>query len=195
MTLLATVFLLCIIMDPFGNMVIINVLLANYDSRHKQRIILRESLIAFIILVLSALVGPYLLGLLDLQQHTLQISGGIVLLIIALGMVFPAKSVMSQEAIADPLVVPIAMPLIAGPSSISIIFLLAHRESITYVLTALTLASLISVVVLWLSPILFVKLGKRGSIAMERLMGMLLIMISVQMLIDGITEVMRMPQT
>ncbi len=191
MTLLATVLLLCIIMDPFGNMVAINGLLGNYDRHRKQTIILRESLIAYAILVFSALVGTHLLKLLGLEQHALQISGGIVLFIIALGMVFPAKSVMSHEAIADPLVVPIAMPLIAGPSSISIIFLLAHRESILYVLTALTLASLVSLVILWLSPVLFIKLGKRGSIAMERLMGMLLIMISVQMLIDAITEVMH----
>ena len=191
MHLLPTILLLIIIMDPFGNMVTINSLLVGHGQRQKRRIILRESMIAFLILVLAALVGTHLLNVLGLEQHTLRISGGIVLFIIALGMVFPAKSVMQHEALSDPIIVPIAMPLIAGPSSISIIFLLAHRESIPVVLCALTLASIVSTLVLWSSPWLFRFLGKRGSLALERLTGMLLIMISIQMLLDGLKECMK----
>jgi multiple antibiotic resistance protein len=190
MNLLATIVLLIIIMDPFGNLVMINTLLGSYDDKNRRRIILREAIIAFLILVICSVIGKSFLNILGLQPHTLRISGGIVLFLIALGMVFPAKSVTKQETLADPIVVPIAMPLIAGPGSISIVFLLAHSESIPHVLVALTIASLVTSVILWLSPFIFRNLGKRGSVALERLTGMLLIMMSVQMLLDGFKDYM-----
>lgn len=190
LSLLSTVILLIIILDPFGNVVTINTLLSGHTVQGQKRIILREALIAFAILVVCALVGTHLLRVLGLQQHTLRIAGGIVLFIIALGMVFPAKSVMSHEALADPMIVPIAMPLIAGPSSMSIIFFLAHTHTTLSVLLALSVAWLVSSTILWLSPIYFKKLGKRGALAIERLTGMLLIMISVQMLLDGFKDYM-----
>ena len=191
MNLLSTIVLLIIIMDPFGNLLTINVLLGNYTEKSRRRIILREAAIAFLILVICSLIGTLFLSILGLQPHTLRISGGIILFIIALGMVFPTKSVTKQEALTDPVVVPIAMPLIAGPSSMSIVFLLAHSESIPHVLIALTIASLVTSSILWLSPFIFRKLGKRGSIALERLTGMLLIMMSVQMLLDGFKDYMH----
>jgi multiple antibiotic resistance protein len=189
-SLLSTIILLIIIMDPFGNVVTINSLLSGYGVKGQRRIILREALIAYSILVVCALVGTHLLRVLGLQQHTLRISGGIVLFIIALGMVFPVKRVIDLEALTDPMIVPIAMPLIAGPSSMSIIFFLAHTHSTLNVLAALTAACLFSFTILWLSPAFFEKLGKRGAIAIERLAGMLLIMISVQMLLDGFKDYM-----
>ena len=192
MNLLSTIVLLIILMDPFGNLVIINALLGNYNEKRRQRIILRESGIAFLILVICSVIGTMLLKVLGLQQHTLQISGGIVLFIIALGMVFPTKSLTKQENLTNPVIVPIAMPLIAGPSSISIVFLLAHSESVSHVLTAVTIASLVTSAILWFSPFIFRKLGKHGSVALERLTGMLLIMISVQMLLDGFKDYMHM---
>ena len=190
MNLLSTIVLLIIIMDPFGNLVMINALLGDYDDKNRRRIILREAIIAFLILVICSVIGTFLLSILGLQPHTLRISGGIVLFLIALGMVFPVKSVTKQETLTDPVVVPIAMPLIAGPGSISIVFLLAHSESIPHVLVALTAASLVTSIILWLSPFIFRKLGKRGSVALERLTCMLLIMMSVQMLLDGFKDYM-----
>ena len=189
-SLLSTIILMIIIMDPFGNVATINSLLSGYGVRSQRRIIFREALIAYAILVACALVGTHLLRVLGLEQHTLRISGGIVLFIIALGMVFPAKSVIAHEALADPMIVPIAMPLIAGPSSMSIIFFLAHTHSTLNVLAALTAACVFSSIILWLSPAYFKKLGKRGALAIERLAGMLLIMISVQMLLDGFKDYM-----
>jgi len=185
MDLLSTIVLLIIIMDPFGNLVTINAILGNYDEKNRRRIILRESVIAFLILAVCAVIGTPFLNILGLREPALRISGGIVLFLIALGMVFPAKRVTKQESLVDPMVVPIAMPLIAGPSSMSIVFLFAHSESVAHVLIALTIASMICSTVFWLSPFIFRKLGKRGSIALERLTGMLLIMMSVQMLLDG----------
>lgn len=184
MELASTILMLVIIMDPFGNLVIINSLLAKYDDRQKQKIILRESLIAFAILMLCALGGDKILSVLSLEQPALRISGGIILFLVAIGMVFPNKSFMTVEEIEDPLIVPIAMPCIAGPSTISIVFLLSSKNP-EIVYQSISIASLISIVILYFSPFLFKFLGRRGSVAIERLTGMLLIMISVQMLLTG----------
>lgn len=176
--------MLVIIMDPFGNLVIINSMLVKYNDRQKQKIILRESFIAFAILLICALGGDKILSFLSLEQPALRISGGIILFLVALGMVFPNKSVMTVEELEDPMIVPIAMPLIAGPSTISIVFLLSSKAP-AIVYSSISLACLITLVILILSPYLFKFLGKRGAIAIERLTGMLLIMIAVQMLLTG----------
>lgn len=184
MELASTILMLVIIMDPFGNMIVINSLLTKYGDKQKQKIILRESLIAFGILILCAFSGDKVLDFLNLEQPALRISGGIILFLIALGMVFPSKTVMPTEELEEPLIVPIAMPCIAGPSTISIVFLISHKSP-EIVYQSISLASLISFIILYFSPFIFKFLGKRGSIAIERLTGMLLIMISVQMLLTG----------
>jgi len=171
-------------MDPFGNLVLINGLLSDFDAKQRQKIMVRESIIAFVILIGCALSGERILTFLGLEQPALRISGGIILFLVALGMVFPKKSFMETEKLEDPLIVPIAMPFIAGPSTISIVFLMSHQGG-ALVYQALFCACLITTIILFFSPVIGKLLGKRGSIAVERLTGMLLIMISVQTLLTG----------
>ena len=183
--------LLFLIMDPFGNMVTFNSLLADVDSRRRVVVILRESVISFAILLLFLFTGGYVLAFLGLKDSTLSISGGIILFLIALGMVFPRKSVIAPEPgelQGEPLVVPLAVPLIAGPSCIAALLLMASKEpdKMMQWTLALTLAWSVATVILALSVPLFRFLGRRGSAAIERLMGMLLVMIAVQMFLDGI---------
>lgn len=188
MTFLAATILLFFIMDPFGNMVAVNCILADYSPRRRRWIVLRESLIAFAILALFLFGGAQILSVLGIQTSTLSISGGIILFLIALGMVFPTKTVMPSKMEDEPLIVPVAVPMIAGPSCIAALVLMASREPdrmLTF-LGSLTLAVTASTLILWASPTMFRILGKRGSIAIERLMGMLLVMLSIQMLLDGI---------
>lgn len=191
MTLASAAILLFLIMDPFGNMVTFNSLLNNVPPRRRVYVILRESAIAFAILMLFLFTGRWVLVFLGLQASTLSISGGIILFLIALGMVFPSKSVMIPEPgelESEPLVVPLAIPLIAGPSSIATLLLMASKEpeKMTQWAVALTLSWLACTIVLTASVPLFRFLGRRGSAAIERLMGMLLVMIAVQMFLDGI---------
>ena len=115
--------LLFIVLDPFGNLVTLNTLLRTTAPARRRRIIIRESIIALGILQLSVFAGGAILHALGLQAYTLGISGGIVLFMIALGMMFPAHRVLDKEGLDDPLVVPIAMPLIAGPGAISAVIL------------------------------------------------------------------------
>ena len=191
MTLVSAAILLFLIMDPFGNMVTFHTLLSGLKQRRQVFVILRESLIAYAILMLFLFTGQQLLAFLGLREATLSISGGILLFLIALGMVFPRKSVVSPEPDTDegePLVVPLAIPLIAGPSCIAALLLMATKEpdKMTQWVWALTLACAASTIILAASVPLFRFLGRRGSIAIERLMGMLLVMIAVQMFLDGI---------
>ena len=184
--MLSIALLLFIVLDPFGNMVTLNTLLGAHAPAKRRRIMLRESAIALGILLLCVFAGGTLLSALGLQAYTLGISGGIVLFMIALGMVFPARRVMDDEGLEDPLVVPIAMPLIAGPGAISIVIVLAEKNPLPAVVGAVTLAAVTAAVILTVSPTLFVVLGRRGALALERLMGILLVMLSVQMVLDGV---------
>jgi multiple antibiotic resistance protein len=183
---LSIALLLFIVLDPFGNMVTLNTLLSTHTPAKRRRIMLRESLIALGILLLCVVGGGSLLSALGLDSYTLGISGGIVLFMIALGMVFPARRVMESEGLDDPLVVPIAMPLIAGPGAISIVTVLAEKNPLPTVVGAVTFAAGAGAAILTLSPTLFTILGRRGALALERLMGILLVMLAVQMVLDGL---------
>ena len=185
-TMLSLALLLFLIMDPFGNLVMLNTLLGHYPARKRQLIILRESAIATAILLVAAFLGGTLLNALGLEEHALSISGGIVLFLIALGMLFPSRRVIEESTQDSPLIVPIAMPLIAGPSAISMVVLFSERHATFTVNLAVLIASAASAVLLFVSPTVFRFLGQRGATALERLMGMLLVMISIQMILDGI---------
>jgi multiple antibiotic resistance protein len=178
--------LLFIVLDPWGNLVTLNTLLRASDPARRRRIIMRESTIALGVLLLFVFAGSNILHALGLQAYTLGISGGIVLFMIAIGMVFPTRKVMDAEGLDDPLIVPIAMPLIAGPGSISIVILLAQTNPARDVALAVVLAWLPTAIILMVSTWVFRFLGKRGALALERLMGILLVMLSVQMVLDGI---------
>ena len=186
MSLLSIALLLFIVLDPFGNMVTLNTLLGALPAARRRRIMFRESVIALGILLLFVFAGGALLRALGLDTYTLGISGGIVLFMIALGMVFPARRVVDEKALDDALVVPIAMPLIAGPGAISIVTVVAQQNPLPTVVGAVLVAALAATAVLTVSPTLFAFLGRRGALALERLMGILLVMLSVQMILDGV---------
>ena len=178
--------LLFIVLDPFGNLVTLNTLLRTSEPARRRRIIIRESVIALGILQLSVFAGGVILHALGLQNYTLGISGGIVLFMIALGMIFPAHRVIDKEGLDDPLVVPIAMPLIAGPGAISAVILMAQNNPVPNVALAVVMAWLPTAIILAVSTWIFNFLGPRGAAAVERLMGILLVMLSVQMVLDGV---------
>ena len=178
--------LLFIVLDPFGNLVTLNTLLQTSEPARRRRIIIRESVIALGILQLSVFAGGVILHALGLQNYTLGISGGIVLFMIALGMIFPTHRVIDKEGLDDPLVVPIAMPLIAGPGAISAVILMAQNNPVPNVALAVVMAWLPTAIILAVSTWIFNFLGPRGAVALERLMGILLVMLSVQVVLDGV---------
>lgn len=178
--------LLFLIMDPFGNLIVVNSLVANLSARRQVLTVVREGLIATVILILAASFGQVILKTLGLEEHSLRLAGGIVLFLIALGMLFPSRRILDDDADEAPLIVPIAMPLIAGPSALSMVILFAREHTLSLVMGGIVIASVASTALLAVSPKIYQFLGRRGAVAVERLMGMLLIMISVQMVLDGI---------
>ena len=151
---------------------------------------LRELLFALGILLGFLFVGKHLLGFLGVRQATLSISGGILLFLIALGMVFPTRSVLGETGDEEPFIVPLAVPMMAGPSSIALILLTSSKypAEIGSIALAVTGAWLASSGILLLSPILLKRLGTKGARALERLMGLLLILVAVQMFLDGVSS-------
>lgn len=181
---------LFLITDPFGNMPIFHTILKDFNPKRRQRIIVRELIFALIILFAFLFAGTSILKFFGVEQPVLNIAGGIILFLIALRMVFPATQLREEEDVTDPFIVPLAMPLIAGPSAMAV--LIVHASSAPDKMlewsSALLIAWGLGAIILFFSPTLMNFLGKRGTKALERLMGLLLILISIQMFLDGVAE-------
>jgi multiple antibiotic resistance protein len=175
-------------MDPLGNVPIFNAVLVKLDRRRRTLVVARELLIALIILLGFLLAGNTILGFLGLTQPSLSIAGGILLFIISLRMIFPGKATDDEAVQDDPFIVPLAVPLIAGPSTIAVLLLLSSNQPDRIVewSLALLLAWLGVTILLVTSPYLLSVIGLRGSRALERLMGMILVILATQMLLNGI---------
>ena len=180
---------LFLVMDPLGNVPLFLSVLKTVEPRRRRVVLVRELAIAYGVLVLFLLLGKWLLRFLGLEPEAVSIAGGIVLFIIALRMIFPGDGSQSGEQIeGEPFVVPLAIPLVAGPSALATLLLLQSARGSTpgSLMIALTIAWTISGAILLSSTALYRMLGERGLIAMERLMGMLLVMVAVQMLLNGV---------
>mgnify|MGYP001818899898 CR=1 FL=1 len=191
MEIVSAATLLFLVMDPLGNIPIFLAVLEDVAPERRTRVLLRELLLAFIVLVLFLFFGRYLLGFLQLSQHSIRIAGGIILFLIALKMVFPVKRSphAAEDIQGEPLLVPLAIPMVAGPSAMAMLMLMATNDPgrMTDWLIALLSAWLLTSLILLSANGLKRFLGRRGLVAMERLMGMLLIAIAVQMLLEGIS--------
>ncbi|NLG77714.1 MAG: YhgN family NAAT transporter [Xanthomonadaceae bacterium] len=189
--LLSAVVTLFLIMDPLGNVPVFLSVLKNVPQERRRAIVMREVVIAYFVLLIFLLVGDHALRLLHIEQETISIAGGIVLFLIALRMIFPQTGSYSDAPEGEPLVVPLAVPLIAGPSAMAALLLLqrAAPSGSLDLWIAMTIAWALTAAILIAAPFFYRILGERGLTAMERLMGMVLVMISVQMLLNGIRVV------
>jgi multiple antibiotic resistance protein len=158
--------------------------------KRRKLVILRETFVAFAILVGFLFGGRYILAGLHIGDAALQIAGGVVLFLIAIGMVFPRQAPAGHAAPEEPLIVPLAVPLLAGPSSMAFAILLASQypARMLHWLAALAIAWCAGSAILLFADVLRRFLGRRFLIAVERLMGMILITVSVQMLLSGIRD-------
>ena len=191
MTLLSAATLMFFVMDPLGNVPLFLSALRPVEPSRYRAVIARELCIALAVLVLFLVLGRYLLGLLHVSPAALTTGGGIVLLLIALRMIFPSQErSLREEVDGEPFVVPLAVPYTAGPSALATELLLVTGEPERWPvwLGAVVLAWLASAVILYFAANLRKVLGERGLTAMERLMGMLLVIVAVEMLMSGIAE-------
>jgi len=191
---ISTALLLFLILDPLGNIPVFLSILKPLTPARRRIVLVREMLIALGVLFAFLWGGIYVLELMHLRQESVSIAGGIVLFLIGLKMIFPSPEGMFGETPGgEPFIVPLAIPLVAGPSGMASVMLLGSQEPDRMAdwSLALFLAWLATAVILFSATRLYKVLGQAFLVAVERLMGMLLVAISVQMLMDGIAASLR----
>ena len=187
-TFASATILLILITDPIGNIPIFANALKHVAPERRARVILREVLIAFLLLLTFMFVGGGFLRVMNLSELSLQIGGGVILFLIALRMIFPPPKVDTDEPHGEPLIVPLAIPAIAGPSALATVLLLVSQapEKRLEWIAALCVTMSVSAVVLVLAERIQRVAGDRFVVALERLMGLVLVAVSIEMLLRGI---------
>jgi multiple antibiotic resistance protein len=188
-TILSAALLLFLILDPLGNIPVFLSLLRGIPPRRQRIILARELLIALGVLMLFLWCGKYALEAMHLRQESVSIAGGIVLFLIGIRMIFPPpEGLMGEIPDGEPFIVPMAIPLVAGPSGMAAVILMGSNDPARLGdwSLALIIAWAATAAILFSATYLYKWLGMRVLTALERLMGMLLVAISVQMLMDGI---------
>jgi MarC family membrane protein len=185
----SAVVLLLIVCDPLGNIPIFVSALRDVPRERRRAIILRECLIAFAVLVAFVFVGDPFLRLLGLSELSLQIGGGVVLMLVALRMVFPTpEGIFGQAPGGEPFIVPLAVPALAGPSALATVLLLVSRdpEGLWQWVAAIAVVMAVSAVVLAFSERIMRFLGERVTLAFERLLGLVLAAVAVELMLRGV---------
>ena len=182
--------LLFFVIDPFGLIPIYLVLLGRVPPARRRPVLVRELVIALFALVLFLFAGRYLLAALRISEPALLIAGAVILFLIALPMIFPSvKLRLDADGQSEPLIVPLATPLFAGPSALTFVMLLGSGNSDWATkLSTVLIAWAGAVLVLALGNSIAAWIGARGLVAVERLMGMFLVAMSVEMLLSGISH-------
>ena len=194
MTTLSAALLLFLILDPLGNIPVFLSLLKPLPPKRQRVVLIRELLIALAVLFIFLWAGRYVLEAMHLRQESVSIAGGIVLFLIGLKMIFPSPEGMFGETPGgEPFIVPMAIPLVAGPSGMAAVMLFStqYPDRMLDWSLALFVAWFATALILLSATSLYKLLGKPVLIAVERLMGMLLVAISVQMLLDGVVAYLK----
>ncbi|MGP1680003.1 MAG: MarC family protein [Burkholderiales bacterium] len=198
MDIVSATILLVLVMDPFGNMPLVISVLKHVNAPMRTRVVLRECAIAYTVLLAFMFGGDKFMHLLRLSDNALAIAGGLILFLIALRMVFPhAEGIFGDSGETGTFIVPLAIPAIAGPSALATVLLLVSREPQRVLdwVAALSLAMLVSTLVMVSAQRISGWIGRRGVIALERLMGLVLTAIAVEMLLAGIERfIVQLPR-
>ncbi|MCD7098877.1 YhgN family NAAT transporter [Stenotrophomonas sp. MMGLT7] len=196
MTILSASLLLFLILDPLGNIPIFLSVLKPLTPKRQRIVLARELLIALAVLMGFLWCGKVFLSMMHLREESVSIAGGIVLFLIGIRMIFPRpEGVMGEIPDGEPFIVPLAVPLVAGPSGMAAVMLMGSNEPDRLLdwSLALMIAWGATAAILACAPLLYKLLGIRALSALERLMGMLLVAISVQMFLDGIGAYLQLP--
>jgi multiple antibiotic resistance protein len=190
-SVLSAALLMLLVMDPFGNIPFYVAELQHVDPARRSRVVVRELLFALAVLLVFLFAGQFILNALQISEPALTAAGGCLLFLISVKMVFPGRrDWAAEEGTGEPFIVPLAVPYVAGPSAMAALLLIMNREPERWPawLLAVFLAWLVTAVIISLAAPLARLLGRKGLIAIERLMGMLLVGIAVQMLMTGIAQ-------
>jgi MarC family membrane protein len=191
-TFLSATLLLIVITDPLGNTPLFISALKRVAPERRLKVILRECAIAFAVLLVFLLFGRQILGLLRLREETLKVAGGVILLLIAINMIFPGSGAKmgGGDEEGEPFIVPVAIPLISGPSAMVTAILIGAQDPGRMLewVGSLAVTMLVTLVVFLASTRLEKVLGPRVIAAIERLMGLVLTAVAVDMLLGGVAS-------
>ena len=191
---ISSVITLCLIMDPFGNIPLFISALKKVSPERRKVVLIRELMIALLIMIVFLFLGGWFMKAFGIHSFSLSIAGGLILFIISAKLVFGNEdgSAATDPKEEEPFVVPLAIPLVAGPAVLSIIMIMSAQHANKWVtLGAILAASVFNSAILMLSFPISNLLGKRGLAAIERLSGMILVLMSVNMIMEGISEFMK----
>lgn len=193
-TIISSALLLLFVLDPFGNVPILLSVLKDVEKAKHLRIIVRELLIGLFILLCFLFFGQSFLDLFHLQTESVTIAGGVILFVIGIRLIFPdseGKSLYGGDG--EPFIVPIAMPLVAGPSALATLLVMTQTTGLNRMElgVSLLIAWLATFLIMLTAPLMYKVLRVKGLQALERLMGMLLLIMAVQMFINGISSLIR----
>jgi multiple antibiotic resistance protein len=196
---LSAAVMLFLIMDPVGNVPVFLAVLKQVPEERRRRVLIRELLLSLAVMLAFFFLGEYALRLLQLKPEAVSVGGGIVLFLISLRMIFPPEhgSLMGDMPEGEPFLVPLAIPFVAGPSVLAAMLFLTRTnpgQETSWLLVAVLISWAATAVILYFSTYLYKLLKDRGLIAMERLMGMILVMMSVQMFLDGVKAFLGPPK-
>lgn len=191
---ISSVITLALVMDGFGNIPLFIAALKKVAPERRKIVLFRELGIALLIMVAFLFLGKWFLKAFGIHEYSLSIAGGIILFIISVKLVFGGEEETKSDPKEDePFVVPLAIPLVAGPAALSMVMITAAQQSNKFItLGAVIVASLINSAILMASFPISNLLGKRGLTAIERLTGMILILMSVDMVMGGISTFINM---
>ena len=191
---ISSVITLALVMDGFGNIPLFIAALKKVAPERRKTVLIRELAIALIIMVAFLFLGKWFLRAFGIHEYSLSIAGGIILFIISVKLVFGGDEEPKNDPKEDePFVVPLAIPLVAGPAALSMVMITAAQQSNKFITWgAVIVASIINSIILMASFPISNLLGKRGLIAIERLTGMILILMSVDMVMGGISTFMSL---
>ncbi|EGW55325.1 MarC family protein [Candidatus Endoriftia persephonae] len=191
MEILSIAITLFLIMDPFGNIPVFLSILARVTEERRRVVLARELLLALVVILLFVFFGGTVMSLFGLSRAAVTIASGAILFLIALRLVFPEKEAAADDEFEDePLLVPLAVPLIAGPSLLAVllVFTATEPDARGTLLIAALLAWLATSTILLASTFLYRVFSRQGLEAIARLMGMILIALAVQFLLDGVSD-------
>ncbi len=192
---ISSVITLALVMDGFGNIPLFIAALKKVAPERRTFVIFRELMIALAIMVFFLFCGKWFLRAFGIHSYSLSIAGGIILFLISINLVFStddSSSAQKNDPKDEPFIVPLAIPLVAGPAALSMVLILAAQHSKMVTLGAVVCASVVNMAILMCSFPLSKLLGQRGLTAIERLTGMILILMSVDMVLGGIAEFVKL---
>ncbi|ADI38125.1 UPF0056 inner membrane protein yhgN [Waddlia chondrophila 2032/99] len=190
MTIFSISLVLFLIMDPIGNIASFLRMVEGIDPKKQKLILLREMLIALLAMIVFNYIGEGIYSLLQISDPAVKLSSGVILFIISVQILFPNSTGLRENLPKEePFIIPLAIPLIAGPSLLATIMLYAHMEQSLFVMLASILCAwMAALIVMLASKPLYKALGENGLMACEKLMGMVLVLIAIQRFLDGIRQ-------